>query len=293
MTSPLAADAASTITVDADRLCAAATALGRAARCDEALALLDACTPSGDGARLAVALAATDVSARRDYLLAHRGTDDRLRTVTALVERVAAQPSLRWDVALLRLRQWYGSQLIAEDGNFRIGPEGRDRDDIERALAEAEHLERDAPDAVRRGWAAMLIGWIHDNLLADRATAPGHYTTALAAGRNGGDHYLVFEAQRHLGDHAHDRGDHQDALDNWRESASAAARAGYVPGVLAQQVLLAVLARDDGDESAARAIATEAGRWAAAIGARSVHLQVTDLLDGGDPTRPPTEPTQS
>ena len=43
----------------------------------------------------------------------------------------------------------------------------------------------------------------------------------------------------------------------WEESAEAAARGGHVLGVLAQQLLLAVLARDAGDEAGARALAAE------------------------------------
>ena len=120
---------------------------------------------------------------------------------------------------------------------------------------EAARLRDTAPDDGRRGWACMCLGWFADNLRGDRVEAPRHYAEALAAGRAVADPLLVFEAQRHLGDHAHDDGDHAEARAAWQESAAAAARGGHVLGVLAQHVLLAVLARDTGDEAGARALA--------------------------------------
>ena len=131
---------------------------------------------------------------------------------------------------------------------------------------EAARLRDTAPEDGRRGWACMCLGWFADNLRGDRAEAPVHYSAALAAGRAVGDPLLVFEAQRHLGDHAHDDGDQAGALAAWEESAAAAARGGHVLGVLAQQVLLAVLARDAGDEAGARALAAETLRWAEQLG---------------------------
>lgn len=62
-----------------------------------------------------------------------------------------------------------------------------------------------------------------------------------------------------------------------------------VPGVLTQQLLLAVLARDTGDEAGATALAREIARWAAAIGADPVHAQAAGFLAGADPTAPPQE----
>jgi hypothetical protein len=60
-----------------------------------------------------------------------------------------------------------------------------------------------------------------------------------------------------------------------------------VLGVLAQQLLLAVLARDAGDEAGARALATETRRWAEAVGAVRVAGQASAFLVGVDPTQPP------
>jgi hypothetical protein len=155
--------------------------------------------------------------------------------------------------------------------------------------AEAARLRDSAPDDGRRGWACMCLGWFADNLRGDRAEAPRHYTGALAAGRAVADPLLVFEAQRHLGDHAHDDGDHAGALAAWQESTAAAVRGGHVLGALAQQILLAVLARDAGDEAGARALAAETLRWAEQLGAPRLADQAVGFLAGADPTAPPQE----
>ena len=55
-------------------------------------------------------------------------------------------------------------------------------------------------------------------------------------------------------------------------------------GVLAQQLLLAVLARDAGDEAGARALAAETLRWAEQLGATRLAGQVDGFLAGVDPT---------
>ena len=73
----------------------------------------------------------------------------------------------------------------------------------------------------------------------------------------------------------------------WHDSTEAAARAGHVLGVLAQQLLLAVLARDAEDESGARALATEVLRWADEVGAERLVGQTRGFLAGVDPTRAP------
>ena len=52
-------------------------------------------------------------------------------------------------------------------------------------------------------------------------------------------------------------------------------------------MLLAVLARDTGDEAGAVALAREIARCAAALGAERIKAQATGLLAGADPTAPP------
>ncbi len=98
-------------------------------------------------------------------------------------------------------------------------------------------------------------------------TPPAVYAEALRRERVSADEKLVFDAQRHLGDHLHDEGDHEAALAAWEESAQAAARAGHITGVLAQQNLLAALAREKGQKEGAAMLAAETRRWAEAIGA--------------------------
>jgi len=59
--------------------------------------------------------------------------------------------------------------------------------------------------------------------------------------------------------------------------------------VLAQQLLLAVLARDAGDEGGAVLLAAETRRWAVAIGATRLALQADSFIAGVDPTRAPED----
>ena len=198
--------------------------------------------------------------------------------------RIGTGPTVAWDLAMQHLRRQYADQLVGG-----IGPAGRDEGVVSAMTAEAARLRDSAPDDGRRGWACMCLGWFADNLRGDRFEAPRHYEEALAAGRSVADPLLVFEAQRHLGDHAHDEGDHAGALAAWQESTAAAVRGGHVLGALAQQILLAVLARDAGDEAGAQALAAETLRWAEQLGATRLAGQAAGFLAGVDPTAPPQE----
>ena len=173
-------------------------------------------------------------------------------------------------MAWVRLRRAYSLAIRNPDGSYRMGPGGREPGEADALVAEAIRLRDAAPDEVRRGWASVCLGWITDNVLADRDAAPAHYEVGLAAARASGDPVLLFEAQRHLGDHAHDDGDLVGARERWEESTAAGGRARHIGGTLSQQLLLAVLHRDEGDEAGARAIAGEVLRWASAIGAAPV-----------------------
>ena len=270
----------------------AATSLARATRYDEALALLDATTPGDEQDRVAQVILSADVAARRDHVLGGTAADVRLDELHRVAESTA-EPVARWDADLLFLRTAYNQQLRRPDGSLRFGPAGRDLAEVGRMLQEAERLQDLAPDGVRRGWAAMCQGWLNDNLLGDREAAPPHYERALAEGRAGGDDMLVFESQRHLGDHDHDDGAHASALERWRESTAAAARAGHLDGTLIQQLMMAVLARDSGDEAGASAVAAEVAHWADAVGASRIRRQAQDFLAGVDPTRAPVPTEES
>ncbi|MFC7273043.1 hypothetical protein ACFQS1_03525 [Paractinoplanes rhizophilus] len=119
----------------------------------------------------------------------------------------------------------------------------------------------------------------------------GVASSGVASGgvASGGDALLAREALRHLGDHDHDRGDHALALDRWRRATALGAGAGRVTGTLSQQLLLAVLARDAGDEAGAVALATEIERWADALGATRIRDNATAFLAGVDPTAAPED----
>lgn len=276
------------VLVGIGKLCAAVQALSLATRYDEALDLVESApVPDDPSAALRLALVAADAAERRDYVRGGAPAAQPWFERLAAFDGVDTDPIVWWDVDLLRLRRAYAAQLRHPDGSAWFGPEGRDAVEVQRLQAAAAQLQASAPDDARRGWASMCAGWIADNVLGERDVGPRHYRPALEAGRAAGDDLLVFEGQRHLGDHAHDDGDHEDATERWHESTEAAARAGHLAGTLAQQLLLGVLARDAGDESAARLLVTETGRWASAIEAETVRRQSEAFLAGVDPTAPP------
>ncbi|WP_367319046.1 hypothetical protein [Streptomyces sp. HUAS ZL42] len=269
-------------TVKMDELLSAAGELSRAGRWGTATRLLDAASVTDPRARARIALKAAEVAVEQDWF---SGTD----TAGA---RIAAVPAEGlgdcWDLDFVRLRHTY-ARLLLVDGTLRPGPQGKDPEALAQLRRQATELRDSAPDAVRRGWAAMYFGLITDNHFAERAAAPAHYEAALRAGESGRDDLLAREALRHLGDHDHDAGERARALDRWRRAAALGARAGAVPGTLSQLLLLAVMARDTGDEAAASALATEIARWAEAIGATRPAAQAAAFLAGVDPTAAPPE----
>lgn len=266
-------------TVDTAALLAAAEGLSRAARYDLAATLLDSAETSP-----AVAVARAEVAVAADWAV---GADTAHPYVEAAEQALSsgAEPALRWDLDFARFRQNYGSQLV--DGNF--GPAGRDPETVAALRTQAEQVHTSAPDLRRRGWAAHYLGLVADNIFGERDVAPKHYAEALAAYESTGDDLLGFEALRHLGDHSHDDGDPGLARDQWQRSAELAAKAGAVRSTLAQQILIAVLARDAGDEAGATALATEIARWALAAGMTRLHAQALTFLDGTDITAPPAD----
>jgi hypothetical protein len=232
-----------------DEMVASALALSRAGQWTLALRLLDV-APPGPEVKLAAATVALDC--------------DWFTGSSLAAERLAALPDDGWDVAFLRLRHVYRQQLVTRrphDGEL---------------VATADALCASAPDRTRLGWAHMYRGLIADNVAGDRDGAPAHYEQALGTG----DPLLTREALRHLGDHDHDAGDDERARERWEEATALGAGAGAVLGTLSQQVLLAVLARDTGNEAGAVALAREIERWAGALGAKTIEAQATALLAG-------------
>ena len=276
-----------TAQVPAATLSTAALALAHAGRWDQAAALLDQAVPGTAAAQAELALLAAEIAVERDYVTGSREAPARIAAAESLARRGAGlADGGGWDLAFLGLRQQYAEQVTGPGGAARLGPRGRDAAETGRLRDRAGQLREAAPDGRRRGWADMCLGWIADNLYGERDLAPAHYEAALAAGQAAGDDLLVREALRHLGDHDHDRGDHAAALDRWQGATEAGARAGTVAGTLAQQLLLAVLARDAGDEAGARLLAGEVARWAAAARAVRIAAQAAAFLDGTDPTAP-------
>ncbi|TVZ90178.1 hypothetical protein [Streptomyces sp. BK340] len=269
--------------VDIDELLLAVRELSVTARWEQAARLLGAAATDDPAARARITRAAAEVALDRDWFA---GTDTAAERLEAAEKEF---PDGDWDTGFLRLRHTYG-RLLLVDGTLRIGPDGKDPQALAALLDRARELHDSAPDEVRRGWAAMYRGLITENHFAERATAAGHYTAALRAGEAGADGLLAREALRHLGDHDHDAGDGERAGERWRRATALGARAGTVPGTLSQQLLLAVLARDAGDEAGAVALATEIVRWAGAIGADRLAAQADAFLAGADPTAPgPTD----
>ncbi|WP_433040081.1 hypothetical protein [Dactylosporangium sp. CS-033363] len=256
-----------------DELIGAARGLALGAQWEQATGLLDAAaarlpqTAEGRGAGARIALAAAEIAVDSVW---YNGNDEGAARLSK-VDADALDDLGRWDLDFARFRCTYYAHLRQRAPFLR---------------EEGERFVESAPDARRLGWAHMYLGLVYDNVLEERVDAPAHYEIALA--NSGDDPLLRREAQRHLGDHDHDAGDHADALARWRDATSAGAAMGMVAGTLSQQILLAVLARDAGDEAGAVALATEVLRWSEAIGAARIAGLCRSFLDGGDPTQPPT-----
>jgi tetratricopeptide (TPR) repeat protein len=279
---------ATTATVPVALLVDATDALRHAGRWQQAVELLDASTAAAPNDRARLAVAAATAALESDFRSGTKIAPPRLATAAEAV-RLSAEESDAWDLAFLELRQAYFARLFGPGETPRFGPAGRDPDDIAKLRSQAERVRDRSPDERRRGWAHMYLGLIVDNIAGERDVPPSHYRDALECAESTGDDLLVFEALRHLGDHDHDDGDHDLARERWERSTASAARAGSVGGTLAQQLLLAVLHRDNGNEAGARALAQEIVRWAGAIDATFLQQQAQAFVDGVDPTAPPPD----
>ena len=271
-------------TVDVARLLAVVRELSLGGRWESATALLDTVGPCDPPTRARIAFAAAEVALDQDWFAGTGTAGERLRAAEKAWAEDGGEE--RWDLDFLWLRHDYLVQLRIGIEGLNLGPLGKDAETLAAIRHRAEGLRDRAPDKVRGGWAEMYLGLVEDNLFAERTAAPAHYERALAAGESG-DGLLAREALRHLGDHDHDAGDHARALERWQRATALGARAGAVCGTLSQQMLLAVLTRDRGDEAGATALATEVARWAGAVGARHIATQAQAFLAGVDPTAPP------
>jgi hypothetical protein len=259
----------------------AATHLMRAGQWTAATELLRATQADDPDEHRALALAHAEVAVDQDFA---QQTDHAPAALTALAQLLheSTDPTITWDVEMLHLRNDYGTELaravepaaasgadeadvVGSDdhddaGDVRSAGRGRT---IAAALAgRAERLRDRAPDDGRRGMASFYAGVIADNLQGAPEAAFAHFTAALQLGEKSGDELLASLALRHLGDHAHTAGDLVLAREQWERSTELRQKVGHLLGTLAQQALLAVLLRDEGDLAGSRVLATEVNRWA-------------------------------
>jgi tetratricopeptide (TPR) repeat protein len=233
----------------------AAIHLMRAGQWAAATHLLTAATTDDPAERAVLALARAEVAVDQDF---GHPTDHASAAL-------AAVPADSWDLAMLTFRQDYATALF----------QAADRDDLRgRAL----ELVAQAPDDARRGWANFWAGAMKDNVYEEPAEACEHYEIALELGEKCDDELLTAQALRHLGYHAHAAGELARARTQWERSTELFQKVGHLRPALAQQALLAVLLRDEGDVTGSRALATETNRWARQLGVPFIVRQTAELM---------------
>ncbi|NEA30447.1 hypothetical protein [Streptomyces sp. SID13031] len=240
--------------------------LMRAGRWNDATELLAAARPDTPDERLALAAALAEVAVDQDFA---QQTDNADPALVVLAEALSETPDActGWDFTFLRLRKDYGTALVtgARDSGAELA--GR-----------ARQLSESAPDESRSGHAWFYAGVIADNLLDSPADAFAAYKTALDLGEHSDDDLLISLALRHLGDHAHTAGDLALARLHWERSTELRQKIGHLLGALAQQTLLAMLARDEGNPAASIALATEVNRWSHQVNIPFLQAQSADLM---------------
>ena len=286
--------------VGLDEIIAAATALAWAARWDIAERLLTSAQASAqtaarahgqadgpgsgldDAAAGRLALARAAVAVHHDF---RTGGSRWAPAAMTAAETTAdsADPAGRRQLDLLRLQYDYAIMLTEPDGTPRFGPQGRDPVRMAGLAQRAEELAGATTDVAGAGWAAFYRGVIADNLIGDRDGAPRWFARALDAGERAADDYLAGEALRHLGDHEMESGDLAAARASWERSAELWAGIGNVTGVLAQQLLLADLAFQEGNASGGAATAAEVSRWAGAAGLTFYQRSADELVESHRP----------
>ncbi|MFI7062256.1 tetratricopeptide repeat protein [Kribbella sp. NPDC050124] len=249
----------------------AATQLMRAARWTDATDLLRAAATDDPADRRALALARAEVAVDQDFAQQTSHAPAALAAASQALENLPDATN-SWDLRMLHLRKDYSDRL------FGPRDEAGDRTTGAELSGRVVQLRDDAADDSRRGLASFYAGVIADNLLGDHEEAFGHYKDALALGERASDDLLVSLALRHLGDHAHTAGDLQGAREQWERSTELRQQVGHLLGALAQQTLLAVLLKDEGDVAGSRALATEINRWSNQVGLTFISKQTAELM---------------
>lgn len=235
-------------------LVTAATHLMRAGQWTAATDLLTAAHPDDAAERAALAFALAEVTVDHDF---GQQTDHASAAL-------AAVPNDSWDLAMLKFRKDYATALFQSGGkNLR-----------ERVLT----LIEEAPDEARRGTASFWAGAMADNVYEQPAEAIEYYEIALELGEKCDDEWLIAMALRHLGYHAHAAGDLALARTQWERSTELLQNAGYLRPTLAQQAMLAVLLRDEGDAAGSKGLATEVNRWARQLGIPFIIQETAELM---------------
>ncbi len=255
-----------------------ATTLMRTGRWADAADLLEAVTPADPAEFAAIAGLQAEVAVDQDFAQVQDTAGPALeRFEKALTD--SPDETLRWDLALLTFRKTYGTALasLREAGE---GDTGKER--VGRTLAaQADALRETAPDDARAGHAAFWAGVNVDNLLAQPDAAFACYTSAFELGERSGDKLLISLALRHLGDHAHTAGDLKLARTQWERSTELRQQVGHLLGSLAQQALLAVLLKDEGNPTGAATLATEINRWSKQVNLPWITAQTAELMPAG------------
>jgi tetratricopeptide (TPR) repeat protein len=259
-----------------------AASLMRSGRWTDATHLLEAVTPADLTETLALAALRAEIAVDQDFAQ----VKDTAGAFLDLFENALAEAqdeALQWDLDFLRLRKTYGKALFTReqlndgsDGDTGTGELGW------RLAGQADALQTTAPDTSRSGHAAFYAGMIADNLRELPEEAFAHLTAAFELGERSGDKMVISLALRHLGDHAHTAGDLKLARAHWERSTELRQQIGHLLGALAQQTLLAVLTRDEGNPVGAAALATEINRWSRQADLPWITAQTAALCGASD-----------
>ncbi len=264
--------------IDAGRLTAAARALMLAGRWTQAAGLLEDVTAANPAERAVLAVAEAEVTVNQDFWARTNKGSSALARACAAVADAGDNPCVAFDLEFHRLAHDYAEELFGAGGDAPgFGPQGRDPEVIGQLATRAAGLRASAPDQRRAAAATFYAGLIEDNLRGDGEAARSMFATALTAAEEARDDLTTSDALRHLGYHVSEAGDADRARQMWERSAEQRQRAGAVPYVLSQQLLLAGLARDTGDHDTARAVAREVGRWAHALGVTILESQAAEI----------------